>query len=389
MEEFELGEEVAAGASCKVLRGSINQDGETIMLAIKDFIWEGEAAELLDDAGDVGDGRVGRGVAGMVDLRATSVDAAATAAAASLQAQAVQARANPVWLPDREHTSCMLGSKCAHIRFSYLVKPHHCRYCGWIVCGDCRKKELAVDRWVSSDTYEIKALVPPATKVKAVCDSCFAHAPGEVRRRAQRSQRTDDYATVRQKMRAEAEILHRCSHRNVVRVVGVCDNHPSLCLLLEWCSRGSLWDVLLKEREAHASRGAAAAGGGGGAEGAGGAAGSSSPGGCIRLDATRLGYAMDVVSALAHLHGPGGGSSGQRGWVVAHRDVKSHNFLVAEDGTVKLADLGDAQLESNSTSGAGRLSAIDLSGGGGGGGGGGGDSAISPIHVMAAGKHTA
>ena len=50
-------------------------------------------------------------------------------------------------------------------------------------------------------------------------------------------------------VRSEAEILHRCRHSNVVGVVGVCDTYPRLCLLMEWCPRGSLWDVLLKERE--------------------------------------------------------------------------------------------------------------------------------------------
>ena len=54
---------------------------------------------------------------------------------------------------------------------------------------------------------------------------------------------------VRQKMKSEAEILHRCRHENVVGVIGVCDQYPRLCLMLEWCPRGSLWDVLLRERE--------------------------------------------------------------------------------------------------------------------------------------------
>ena len=183
--------------------------------------------------------------------------------------------------------------------------------------------------------------------------------------RADRNQYTDDFTNVRRKLRAEAEVLHRCTHQNVVKVIGVCDIHPSLYLLLEWCPHGSLYDVLRKERE------------------------SQSPDGdlepCItpeslpRLDATRLSYAKDVVRALAHLHGPSGGSIGRRGWVVAHRDVKSHNFLVAADGTVKLADLGDAQLDSNSTSSVGGL----LSGGSASAGD--GDSAMSPSDVVKAG----
>lgn len=353
LEDFELGEEIAAGASCKVMRGSIQLDGTTVPLAVKSFLWNEHAAEDGDGLSEHGSGGHDDGHG----LRETSADAMAIA----LEARAAEARANPVWLADS--ATCMLGSNCQNVAFSLMVKPHHCRYCGWVVCSDCRRRELEVDRWVSSDTHEIKALVPPATKAKAVCDSCFLHAPQEVRARAERNQRTDDYANVRRKMRAEAEILHRCVHRNVVGVLGVCDIHPSLCLLLEWCPRGSLYDVLRKEREAHSSESGTEAG---------------SPRSFTRLDATRMGYAMDVVRALAHLHGPLGGSSGPRGWAVAHRDVKSHNYLVAVDGTVKLADLGDAQLESNSTSSvAGLLSGASS-----------GDGAMSPSDVMAAGAYS-
>jgi serine/threonine protein kinase len=360
MEDFELGEEIAAGASCKVMRGSIELDGKAIPLAVKDFIWNGHAVEEIPD-GDGQSDHDSDDQGGRLDLRVTSADAMGIA----LKHRAAEARANPVWLPHKDHTTCMLGSKCQNSAFSMINKVHHCRYCGWVVCGSCRRQELEVDRWVSSDTHEIKALVPPATKMKAVCDSCFEHAPGEVKMRADRNQRTDDFANVRRKMRAEAEVLYRCTHRNVVTVIGVCDSHPSLCLLLEWCPHGSLYDVLRKEREAQSSDGDLEP--------------CSSPESLPRLDATRLGYAKDVVRALAHLHGPAGGSIGRRGWAVAHRDVKSHNFLVAADGTVKLADLGDAQLDSNSTSSvAGLLSGGSASAGG-------GDSAMSPSDVVAAG----
>ena len=353
VEDFELGEEIAAGASCKVRLGSIQLDGTTTSLAVKQFVWNEHAAEDPDGDGHSSDSSDG------FEVRVTSADAMAIA----LKARAAAARANPVWLADRDHTTCMLGSKCQNVAFSLINPVHHCRYCGWVVCGNCRRQTLEVDRWVSSDTHEIKTLVPPAKKLKAVCDSCFVHAPEEVRNRAARSQRPDDYDSVRRKMRAEAEILHRCAHRNVVRVIGVCDTHPSLCLLLEWCPHGSLYDVLRKEREAYTSDGDLQAG--------------SSRKSLALLDATRLGYALDVVRALAHLHGPSGGSTGRRGWAVAHRDIKSQNFLVAADGTVKLADLGDAQLDSNSTSSVGGLLSVNA--------GGGGDSARSPSDVMAAG----
>lgn len=355
MEDFELGEEIAAGASCKVMRGSIQSNGTTIPLAVKDFVWNGHAAEEISDEDGHSDDDGG------LDLRVTSGNPMAIA----LKIRAAEARANPKWLPDKDYATCMLGSKCQNVAFSMINKVHHCRYCGWVVCGSCRRQELEVDRWVSSDTHKIKALVPPATKLKAVCDSCFAHAPKEIKRRADKSQRTDDFANVRRKMCDEAEVLHRCTHQNVVTVIGVCHTPPSLrlCLLLEWCPHGSLYDVLRKAREGQSSNG--------------GLGPCSSPESLPQLDATRLGYAQDVVRALAHLHGPSGGSIGRRGWAVAHRDVKSHNFLVAADGTVKLADFGDAQLVSNSTSSVAGLMSEGSAGGG--------DSAMSPSDVVAAG----
>ena len=134
-----------------------------------------------------------------------------------------------------------------------------------------------------------------------------------MRKRQARGEQRNDYTMVRQKMKSEAEILHRCRHENVVGVIGVCDQYPRLCLMLEWCPRGSLWDVLLRERE-----------GDGGTEMP--ARGTTRGRGILKLDRKRLGYAMDVVSALAHIHGEAGGATGRRGWAVAHRDVKSQNF---------------------------------------------------------------
>ena len=50
-EDFELGDEVAAGASCKVLKGSIDLDGETIALAVKDFVYDPGVEDEGEEAG--------------------------------------------------------------------------------------------------------------------------------------------------------------------------------------------------------------------------------------------------------------------------------------------------------------------------------------------------
>lgn len=119
--------------------------------------------------------------------------------------------------------------------------------------------------------------------------------------------------------RTEANFLGSLRHRNIVGVVGVCVRPPDLCLLLEYCPLGSLWDVLQRETIDE------------------------------RQDGLRkLHFALDCAIAVDFLHGNN----------IAHCDIKSKNFLVAEDHTasissdhsgsryiVKLADLGDAQTD--------------------------------------------
>ena len=41
----------------------------------------------------------------------------------------------PHWIPDKKRESCM---KCEK-KFNVIVRRHHCRACGWLVCGDCSK----------------------------------------------------------------------------------------------------------------------------------------------------------------------------------------------------------------------------------------------------------
>jgi hypothetical protein len=67
-------------------------------------------------------------------------------------ATAAEARAKPRWIADADAPRCMLWPETAK-DFWKLVNPrHHCRYCGWAVCGTCcpDHQMLPVDRWVSS-----------------------------------------------------------------------------------------------------------------------------------------------------------------------------------------------------------------------------------------------
>ena len=56
------------------------------------------------------------------------------------------------WVDDKERTDCMI---CA-TAFSFFGRKHHCRKCGWLVCGTCSSNKVS-----------------SAGKDERVCDGCF------------------------------------------------------------------------------------------------------------------------------------------------------------------------------------------------------------------------
>lgn len=62
-----------------------------------------------------------------------------------------------VWVPDNEATVCMC---CKKTQFTMIVRRHHCRNCGAVVCNPCSPK---------------KFLLPSSTKPQRVCLDCFDH----------------------------------------------------------------------------------------------------------------------------------------------------------------------------------------------------------------------
>jgi hypothetical protein len=71
----------------------------------------------------------------------------------------------------------------SYCRFSTKTGP--CRYCGWIVCGECTEgPKVEVDRWVSSTAgHVLKTLPNGETKPKIVCKSCRPHVHQEIQQR--------------------------------------------------------------------------------------------------------------------------------------------------------------------------------------------------------------
>ena len=61
----------------------------------------------------------------------------------------------PVWIPDRRVTMCQ---NCA-AEFSVLVRRHHCRACGKVVCATCSGSRAPL-RYRDYETAR-------------VCDTCY------------------------------------------------------------------------------------------------------------------------------------------------------------------------------------------------------------------------
>lgn len=66
----------------------------------------------------------------------------------------------PIWKPDSESSQCDLCSSS----FSWVVRRHHCRACGSLVCGDCSDESLLLSHISKS-------------KVR-VCDDCYERNTG-------------------------------------------------------------------------------------------------------------------------------------------------------------------------------------------------------------------
>lgn len=95
----------------------------------------------------------------------------------------------------------------------------------------------------------------------------------------------------------EIDLLKNLRHENIVEYRGFIQKSHELYILLEYCSRGSLRDLLKK-------------------------------GPLLEVDTVN--YIRQTLQGLRYLHEQG----------VIHRDIKAANLLLTEEGVVKLADFG-------------------------------------------------
>ncbi|XP_020115320.1 serine/threonine-protein kinase STY46 [Ananas comosus] len=105
----------------------------------------------------------------------------------------------------------------------------------------------------------------------------------------------------------EVYIMRKVRHKNVVQFIGACTKPPSLCIVTEFMSGGSVYDYLHKHK------------------------------GVFKLPAL-LRVAIDVSKGMNYLHQNN----------IIHRDLKAANLLMDENEVVKVADFGVARVKAQS-----------------------------------------
>ncbi|XP_042388162.1 serine/threonine-protein kinase STY46-like isoform X2 [Zingiber officinale] len=105
----------------------------------------------------------------------------------------------------------------------------------------------------------------------------------------------------------EVFIMRKVRHKNVLRFFGACTRPPTLCIVTEFMSRGSVYDYLHKHK------------------------------GLFKLP-TLLRVAIDVSKGMNYLHQNN----------IIHRDLKAANLLMDENEIVKVADFGVARVKAES-----------------------------------------
>uniref|UniRef100_A0A2P2JU42 non-specific serine/threonine protein kinase n=1 Tax=Rhizophora mucronata TaxID=61149 RepID=A0A2P2JU42_RHIMU len=105
----------------------------------------------------------------------------------------------------------------------------------------------------------------------------------------------------------EVFIMRKVRHKNVVQFIGACTKPPSLCIVTEFMSGGSVYDYLHKQK------------------------------GVFKLPSL-VKVAIDVCKGMNYLHQNN----------IIHRDLKAANLLMDENEVVKVADFGVARVKTQS-----------------------------------------
>ncbi|XVE94479.1 hypothetical protein REPUB_Repub02eG0012600 [Reevesia pubescens] len=112
---------------------------------------------------------------------------------------------------------------------------------------------------------------------------------------------------MRREFTQEVNIMRKIRHENVVQFIGACTRPPSLCIVTEFMSGGSMYDLLHKQKSG------------------------------FKLPFL-LKVAIGVSKGMSYLHQNS----------IMHRDLKAANLLMDENGVVKVADFGVARVQARS-----------------------------------------
>ncbi|KAI8979844.1 hypothetical protein BDF20DRAFT_871986 [Mycotypha africana] len=105
----------------------------------------------------------------------TQIDSTATTTTASMNsdstATTLPPRSQRIWEMDRQASECR---RC-HRKFNFLVRRHHCRRCGQIVCDKCssNRLRLPVEELIEDPMISLSQYPLLASQYQRVCDTCY------------------------------------------------------------------------------------------------------------------------------------------------------------------------------------------------------------------------
>jgi len=117
--------------------------------------------------------------------------------------------------------------------------------------------------------------------------------------------------------RRELKFLTRLRHRHIVQFLGACTTPPNLCIIMDYCDKGSLYGYLHNMNKAFSPFKA-------------------------------LKWMSECAKGLVYLHSK----------EIIHRDIKSGNLLIDEGGSIKLGDFGLSKLHTSGASTGGTASLV-------------------------------